>query len=82
VYSSLVQTIHLSVAVSRDPNVPFALEPMKRILKDFLQPRDINVIFFNTEYALIFSLGTFKIIPLLDSMIFTPSMESTPTFWE
>jgi hypothetical protein len=51
-------------------------------VKDFLQPRDVNVIFFKAEDAFLFSLGTFKRIPLLDCMICTSSMESSLTFWE
>jgi hypothetical protein len=45
--------------------------------EDFLQPCNVNVIFFKAEDAFLFSLGTFKRIPLLDRTMYALSMESS-----
>jgi hypothetical protein len=43
----------------------------REAVKDFLQPRDVNVISLSSEDAFLSSLGTFKRIPLLDRMTCT-----------
>jgi hypothetical protein len=79
VYSSLVQTIYRSVALFLVTQM-FDLPRNQRegSAKDFLQPCNVNVILFKAEDAFLFSLGTFKRIPLLDRTMCALSMESSP----